>query len=66
MKANFVFCTSRGWIGATHIYALPLAWQRGIGTEPPIFKILDLPLRYGQYGTHGIATGVIQRDGKIV
>jgi len=32
------FCTSCGQIGATHLYALPSAWQQGIGTEPTISK----------------------------
>ena len=32
------FCALRGWIRATHLYALPSEWQRGIGTEPPFSK----------------------------
>jgi len=34
-EGEYFFCTSRGWIGATHLYVLPSAWQRGIETEPP-------------------------------
>ena len=37
-EGEFFFHASRGGIGATHLYALPLAWQRGIGTEPPFSK----------------------------
>jgi len=35
MKAIFFSRALREQIGAMHLYALPLAWQRGIGTEPP-------------------------------
>jgi len=39
MKAiYFFFHASRGRIGATQLYALPSAWQCGIGTQPPFSK----------------------------
>jgi len=34
MKANLFLRASCRRMGATHLYAL-LAWQQGIGTEPP-------------------------------
>ena len=35
---EFFFRALHGWIGATNLYALPSAWQREIGTEPPFSK----------------------------
>jgi len=38
MKAIFIFHASHRQIRTTHLYALPSAWQHGIGTEPPFPK----------------------------
>ena len=37
-EGEFFLHASRGRIGATPLFALPSAWQGGIGTEPPFSK----------------------------
>jgi len=35
-EGELFFLASRGKFEATHLYVLPSAWQRGIGTKPPL------------------------------